>query len=90
LQRYVMILDNDTTFYYAESIDGLSWTDPISLGDYANGVKTLAPYVTSVGLGDDPQILGKSFYVYYTFLQEENGGLPRKGNSLRRITLSCP
>jgi hypothetical protein len=90
LARYVMILDNDTTFYYAESLDGLHWTDPVSLGDYADGVKTLAPYVTSVGLGDDPQVLGKNFYIYYTFLQEENGGLPRKGNSLRRLTLTCP
>ena len=90
LQRYVMIIDNDTTFYYAESIDGLAWTTPIALGTFADGVNTLAPYPTSVGLGENPNILGKSFYVYYTFLHEENGGLPRKGNSLRRITLSCP
>ena len=89
LERYVMIADNDTTFYYAESKDGLSWTEPISLGAFADGVTTLAPYPRSVGLGDDPHVLGKSFYVYYTFLHEENGGLPREGNSLRRITLTC-
>jgi hypothetical protein len=34
--------------------------------------------------------MGKSWYVYYTFLQLEDGGLPRKGNSLRRIELTCP
>jgi hypothetical protein len=85
-----MIMDNDTTFYYAESVDGLTWTTPIPLGDYADGVKTLAPYPRSVGLGDDPHILGKTFYVYYTFLHEENGGLPREGNSVRRFTLTCP
>ena len=90
LQRYVMIIDNDTAFYYAESIDGLTWTTPILLGTYADGVKTLAPYASSVGLGDDPSILGKSFYIYYTFLREENGGLPREGTSLRRLTLTCP
>lgn len=90
LQRYVMILDNDTTFYYAESVDGLVWTTPRSLGDFAEGANTLAPYPRSVGLGDNPHILGKTFYVYYTFLHEENGGLPREGNSLRRITLTCP
>ena len=90
LQRYVMIMDNDTTFYYTESVDGLTWTTPIALGTYADGVKTLAPYASSIGLGDDPGILGKSFYVYYTYLHEENGGLPREGNSLRRITLTCP
>lgn len=89
LQRYVMILDNDTTFYYAESIDGLTWTSPVTLGAFADGVTTLAPYPTSVGLGDDPQILGKSFYIYYTFLHDENGGEPRKGNSLRRLTITC-
>ena len=43
LQRYVMIMDNDTTFYYAESLDGLTWTPPTSLGSFADGVKTLAP-----------------------------------------------
>lgn len=90
LQRYVMVIDNDTTFYYAESVDGLSWTIPISLGSIADGLNTIAVYATSVGLGDDPKVLQKVFYVYYTFLHEENGGLPREGDSLRRITLTCP
>jgi hypothetical protein len=90
LQRYVMIMDNDTTFYYTESVDGLTWTSPIALGNYAEGVNTLVPYASSIGLEDDPGILGKSFYIYYTFLHEENGGLPREGNSLRRITVTCP
>lgn len=90
IQRYVLIMDNDTTFYYAESKDGLTWTDPITLGEFADGVNTLAPYPRAVGLGENPHILGKSFYVYYTFLHEENGGLPRHGDSVRRITLTCP
>jgi hypothetical protein len=90
LERYVMIIDNDTTFYYAESKDGLTWTEPISLGAFADGVTTLAPYPRAVGLGDNPHILGKTFYVYYTFLHDEGGGLPREGNSVRRITLTCP
>jgi hypothetical protein len=90
LQRYVMIMSNDTTFYYTESVDGLGWATPILLGMFGNGQDTIAPYPTSVGLGDDPSILGKTFYVYYTYLHLENGGLPRKGDSLRRITLSCP
>lgn len=77
LQRYVMIIDDDTTFAYFESIDGLTWTTPISLGNYADGVNTLAPYPNSVGLGDDSSILRRSFYICYTFLHEKNGGLPR-------------
>ncbi|HEY6369537.1 MAG TPA: hypothetical protein VIX37_03090 [Candidatus Sulfotelmatobacter sp.] len=90
LQRYVMIMDNDTTFYYAESLDGLTWTPPTSPGTFADGVKTLAPHSTLVGLGDNPNLLGKTFIVYYAFLHEENGGLPREGDSLRRIRLTCP
>jgi hypothetical protein len=93
LGRYVMITSDDTNFAYYESEDGLTWTNAFFLGAFANpgnGTGTIAPYPTSVGLGDDPSILGKSWYVYYTFLQLEDGGLPRKGNSLRRITLTCP
>jgi hypothetical protein len=91
--RYVMITSDDTYFAYYESIDGLSWTSAFLLGSFAdpgNGTGTIAPYPTSVGLGDDPSILGKNWYVYYTFLHLEDGGLPRKGNSLRRIALTCP
>jgi hypothetical protein len=93
LGRYVMITSDDTNFAYYESEDGLTWTSAFYLGAFADpghGTGTIAPYPTSVGLGDDPSILGKSWYVYYTFLHLENGGLPRKGNSLRRIALTCP
>jgi hypothetical protein len=93
LQRYVMITSDDTNFAYYESIDGLHWTDAQFLGAFAaprNGDGSIAPYPFSVGLGDDPSILGKTFYIFYTHLQLENGGLPRKGDSLRRLTLTCP
>jgi hypothetical protein len=89
LQRYVMITSDDVNFGYSESVDGLTWTLPTLVGVFADGVNTIAPYPTSVGLADDPRILGKSFYVYYTFLHLENGGLPRKGNSVRRLKLTC-
>lgn len=92
LGRYVMITSDDTNFAYYESVDGLVWSDAFYLGQYAdpgNGTGTIAPYVTSVGLGDDPSVLGKSFYVYYTFLHIENGGQARKGNSVRRLLLTC-
>ena len=91
LQRYVMITSDDTNFAYYESVDGLNWTSAVFLGAFANpgGDGTIAPYPTSVGLGDDPSMLGKTFYIYYTFLHLENGNLPRKGDSLRRLTLTC-
>jgi len=84
LQRYVMIISNDTTFYYAESVDGLSWTDPAALGDFG----TIAAYPTTVGLGDDPHVLGKSFYVFFTHLPTDGTGWTN--GSVRRLTLTCP
>jgi hypothetical protein len=85
LKRYVMVMSNDTSFYYAESIDGLNWTLPSPLGIYG----PIAAYPTSVGLGDDPNLLGKTFYVYFTYLKAANGGLLREHNSLQRLTLTC-
>ncbi len=57
-----MIISNDTTFYYAESIDALNWPTLTVLGTF----DTIAAYPTAVGLGDDPHMLGKSYYVYFT------------------------
>jgi hypothetical protein len=84
LQRYVMIISNDTTFYYAESVDALTWTDPAPLGDFG----PIAAYPTAVGLGDDPHVLGKTFYVFFTHLPTDGSGWTN--GSVRRITLTCP
>jgi|HubBroStandDraft_6_1064221.scaffolds.fasta_scaffold49108_4 hypothetical protein len=84
LQRYVMIISNDTTFYYAESIDGLSWTSPTVLGVFG----PIAAYPTAVGFGDDPHVLGKGFFVYYTHLPTDGSGWTN--GLVRRLTLSCP
>ena len=83
LQRYVMIISNDTTFGYAESVDGLSWTIPTLLGTFG----PIAAYPTAVGLGDDPHVLGKSFYVYFTHLPTNGTGWTN--GALKRITLTC-
>jgi hypothetical protein len=83
LARYVMILSNDTTFGYAESSDGVTWTVPLSLGNF----KTIAAYPTAVGTGPDPHVLGNSFYVYFTHLPTNGAGWT--GGSLQRFTLSC-
>jgi hypothetical protein len=92
LLRYVMITSDNTNFGYAESVDGLHWSTPIRLGSYGSekgSTQTIAPYPTSVGLGENPSILGKSFYIFYARLQLEGGGLPRKGDSVQRLTLTC-
>ena len=84
LQRYVMLISNDTAFAYAESTDALRWTTPISIGTYG----PIAAYPTAVGMGADPQVLGQSFYVYYTHLPTQ--GNVWKTGALRRLTLTCP
>lgn len=83
LQRYVMIISNDTTFAYAESLDGLKWTLPIALGDYG----PIAAYPTAVGFGSDPHLLGKSFYVFFTHLPTDGTGW--QNGKLERLTLTC-
>ena len=83
LQRYVMLISNDTTFGYAESVDGLAWTVPVSLGTYG----PIAAYPTAVGLGGDPQVLGRSFDVFYTHLPTNGSGWNE--GELRRFTLTC-
>ena len=81
IQRYVMIISNDTTFGYAESVDALHWTLPVLLGTFG----PIAAYPTAVGLGDDPHILGNVFYVYFTYLPSEGW----KGGLLRRLAVTC-
>jgi len=83
LQRYVMILSNDTTFGYAESVDALHWTVPIALGTFG----PIAAYPTAVGLGQDPQILGKNFYVYFTYLPTDGTGWTN--GALHRLSVAC-
>jgi hypothetical protein len=81
IQRYIMIISNDTTFGYSESVNSLAWTLPVSLGIFG----PIAAYPTAVGLGEDPHVLGSTFYVYFTHLPSE--GWP--GGALRRLTLTC-
>jgi len=81
IQRYVMIISNDTTFGYSESTDALHWTLPTLLGSFG----PTAAYPTAVGLGDDPHILGNNFYVYFTFLPSDGWA----GGLLRRLSVTC-
>jgi len=65
-----MIISNDTNFAYAESVDALNWTVPVLLGNF----ETITAYPTAVGLRDDPHILGKRLYVYFTHLPTDGTG----------------
>jgi hypothetical protein len=83
LQRYMLIISDDTDFAYAESIDGLNWTVPIDIGTFG----PVAAYPTAVGIGEDPQILGQHFYVYFTHLPTDGSGW--KNGEVRRLSVSC-
>jgi hypothetical protein len=63
-------------YSYAESIDGLEWTDTIFLG-MLGYVPNIAGYSGPIGMGDDPNILGKEFYVYYTQFRGPGRGRSR-------------
>jgi hypothetical protein len=84
LQRYMMLNSDSQNYSYAESIDGLHWTDTVFLG-MLGYVPNIAGYSGPIGLGDDPNILGKEFYVYYT---QFRGPWPG-GQSVKRFTLTC-
>jgi hypothetical protein len=83
LQRYVMIISDDTDFAYSESADALNWTMPTDIGRFG----PIAAYPTAVGLGDDPHILGSTFYVYFTHLPTNGTGWA--GGEVRRLTVDC-
>jgi uncharacterized repeat protein (TIGR03803 family) len=84
IHRYMMLNSDSQNYSYAESADGLHWTDTIFLG-MLGYVPDIAGYSGPVGLGDDPAILGKEFYVYYT---QFRGPWPG-AQSVKRFTLSC-
>jgi hypothetical protein len=84
IHRYMMLNSDSQNYSYAESPDGLHWTDTIFLGMLGH-VPDIAGYSMPVGLGEDPTILGKEFYVYYT---QFRGPWPG-AQSVRRFTLSC-
>ena len=84
VHRYMMLNSDSQNYSYAESPDGLQWTDTIFLGMLGH-VPNLAGYSGPIGMGDDPTVLGKEFYVYYT---QFRGPWPG-AQSVKRFTLSC-
>jgi hypothetical protein len=87
LKRYQGFINNGNLIAYAESPDGLSWSVPTVLKDFSSDPNQPGFYVTPVGLGDEPHILGKTFYILYTYYP--NNGLVWPGASVRRFTVSC-
>jgi hypothetical protein len=87
IKRYQAFIDNGNLIAYAESPDGLSWSSPTVLKDFSNDPNQPGFYVTPVGLGEESHILGKEFYVLYTYYP--NNGQGWNGASVRRFTVTC-
>jgi hypothetical protein len=87
LKRYQAFINNGNLIAYAESPDGLLWSIPTVLKDFSNDPNHPGFYVTPVGLGVDPDVLGKQFDVFYTYYP--NNGQGWAGASVRRFTVSC-
>jgi hypothetical protein len=88
LQRYQMIIGEGVVVAYSESPDGMSWSLPTLLFDFRNEKDQPTTYVAPVGMGDDPRILGKQFYIFYTRYPTTGAGWG--GASVNRFTVSCP
>ena len=82
LKRYVMIIGEGVLFAYAESPDGLNWSPPVQIYQFNGQPNT---YVMPVGTGNDPHVLGKQFYLFYTY--GGSGGWPT--NYVGRLTATC-
>ena len=88
LRRYQMIIGEAVVVAYSESPDGMKWSLPTLLFDFRSQRDQPTTYVAPVGMGDDPRILGKEFYIFYTRYPTTGAGW--NGASVNRFTVSCP
>jgi hypothetical protein len=88
IHRYQLLINAGVVLYYAESPDGMNWSPLTLFYDFRNDPDQPSVYAAFVGMGDDPSILGKQFYVFYT--RYPNTGAGWNGASVNRFTLSCP
>lgn len=84
LNGYSMITDDTQNIAYAESSDGLAWSLPVLL-HHDGDSQTSADYAVPIGTGEDPNILGQQFYVFFT----HGSPLGWPGNTVRRFTVTC-
>lgn len=87
LRRYQAFINNGNLIAYAESPDGLSWSVPTVLKDFSTDPNQPGFYLTPIGFGDEPHVLGKQFYLMYTYYP--NNGEGWNGASVRRFTITC-
>ncbi len=86
LKRYQMFINQGVLIAYAESPDGMKWSIPSVLHDFRKDPGMPSVYDVPVGMGDNPSILDKQFYILYTRSPQ---GLGWTGASVDRFTVSC-
>jgi hypothetical protein len=78
LKRYVVVADDTQKISYAESADGVTWTPRTIIHSQPSAV-----YARPVGTDGDPNALGRSFAVYYTFRNDWTTA------TVDRFTVTC-
>ncbi len=86
LKRYQMFINQGVLIAYAESPDGMKWSIPTVLHDFRKDPGSPSVYDVPVGMGENPSILGKDFYILYTRSPE---GLGWPAATVDRFTVSC-
>jgi hypothetical protein len=84
LGRYVAISDVQQFMTYAESPDGIQWTDTAVL---KIPMPYWSAYAVPVGMGDDPSVLGKKFYIYFTGFNPP--AVSWDNATVKRFVVSC-
>ena len=82
-----MLINAGVVLYYAGFPDGMKWSVPQLLYDFRNEKDQPSVYAAFVGMGEDPSILGREFYIFYT--RYPNTGAGWTGASVNRFTVSC-
>jgi hypothetical protein len=86
LKRYQEFINQGVLIAYAESSDGMHWSIPTVLYDFRKDPDMPSVYDVPVGMGDNPSVLDKEFYILYT---RSPNGQGWNGASVNRFTISC-
>lgn len=87
LHAYQLLMNAGVVVYYADSPDGLNWSPLTVLHDFRNDPDQPSVYVAFVGQGENPSILGKQFYIFYTSYPGNGQGWT--GATVHRFSVSC-
>jgi hypothetical protein len=87
LNRFVAVFNAGLNVGMAFSADGLDWTPTANLVTSSGSPAPNLGSSTLVGMGEDPNVLGSEFYVYYMAYPTNGYGWER--DTLNRLTITC-